>query len=213
MTEDIQLSNLHRERFTHDVDVSDDVLPSHVNFNPTAKSIQRKLVLYVVFEAMTSLFLYYKYTDLISVHRLLAPMMLGASSAALAQSINQYMKKKFSLSKVCKFIVWGLINGSLTVLWVDMLMFQFENTFYRIATDQIVGAPCFQLIYNILSALWDTGEISGCFSPAHMKSFKYSYCFWPFFSVCAFIFLPQSTMFPAYCLANLVWNLILSKLG
>lgn len=213
MPEDIQLTS--RDKFSGEFRKQEDgeLPPLHLNFNPGTASLKRKLVISLAIETLISLVIYYNYEKLVLVNDLLAPGLLGASTAALAQSMNQYFKFKFSLNKIYKFIIWGVINGVLTVLWIDMLRFQFESLFYRIFFDQLIGAPVFQMIYNILSALWDTGELSNILLPSHLRSLKYSYCFWPIFSTCAFIFLPPSAFFPANCLANLVWNIILSKLG
>ena len=46
----------------------------------------------------------------------------------------------------------------------------------------------FQLIFNILNALWDQGEVfSSATRIAFFKSLKYSYCFWPFFDRSVYI--------------------------
>lgn len=216
MPEEISLSHLNGrgEKVTNNVlTVDEDVPPLHLNLNPASKTLKRKLTLYLIIEALISSLLYMKYDTLLEIHKLLAPALLGSSTAALAQSINQYSKAKFSSSKIYKFLLWGVINGVLTVLWIDMLNFQFESLPYRIIIDQLIGQPTFQTIYNILSAIWENGELSSIVLPVHMRSLKYSYCFWPFFSIIAFTFLPKAAFFPANCLANLVWNIILSKLS
>lgn len=180
---------------------------------PTPKYIARRLLLNLLVETGLSLMVYYKYNFLLDYHRLLAPALLGATTAMMAQSINQLFRRKLSYTKIFKFLVWGIINGSFTVLWFDLLMAKFDSITYRILVDQMIGAPFFQLVFNILNSLWDHGEITANTRAAYVKSLKYSYCFWPFFSILGFIFIPNSLLFPSNCLANLLWSLILARLG
>ncbi|KAK6460779.1 hypothetical protein DFJ63DRAFT_320918 [Scheffersomyces coipomensis] len=184
-----------------------------IHFNPNGKYLLQRLIINLVIESIVSLIIYYNYPTLTSIHYFLGPTLLGSSTAALAQSINQYIKKKYSLNKIFKFMVWGLLNGYFTVLWIDVLFFRIDSNLSRIIVDQFIGAPIFQLIFNVLNSLWDTGELSANTRAAFIKSLKYSYCFWPIFSICSFVFIPKSVLFPANCLANLLWNVILSKLA
>ena len=87
-------------------------------------------------------------------------------------------------------MVWGFINGYFTSAWISILVTRVDNLFYRILLDQSCGTPMFQLIFNILNALWDQGEVfSSATRIAFFKSLKYSYCFWPFFrSFCLYSF-------------------------
>ncbi|RCK57288.1 hypothetical protein Cantr_06872 [Candida viswanathii] len=174
----------------------------------------RKLIVALFIETVSLCVAYYEYDNIALIHPMLAPTLLGCVSGALAQSTNQYLKKKFTPNKIAKFMVWGCINGFFTSAWINILVTKIDNLFYRIVIDQTVGAVMFQLIFNILNSLWDQGEV---FSPttraSFFKSLKYSYFFWPFFSVLLFMFIPQSMMFPSNCLANLFWNLILSKIA
>ncbi|ODV81873.1 uncharacterized protein CANTADRAFT_127621 [Suhomyces tanzawaensis NRRL Y-17324] len=201
--------DLEKSNPLHPVDSASSVL----HYNPATSGIKRKLLLLLLVETVISLVVYYNYEHIGSLYTLLAPTLLGASTAALAQTLNQYQKKKLSINRILKFIVWGSINGYFTVLWIDMLIFQFDNLFYRIAVDQLVGAPTFQLFFTILNSLWDHGELTKKTRIAYMISLRYSYCFWPFFSVASFMLIPQSMMFPCNCLANLIWNIILSRLA
>lgn len=202
------------EKYLHDLEKSTlttvDSASSYIY--PPVLGVNRKLVLSLLVETVVSLAIYYNYDQIGKFQPFLAPALLGASTGALAQSINQYSKKKFSLNRICKFIVWGSINGLFTVLWIDMLISRFDNLFYRIIVDQMVGAPSFQLVFNILNSLWDHGEVSNSTRLAYFKSLKYSYFFWPFFSIASFIFIPKALMFPSNCLANLIWGIILSKM-
>lgn len=177
------------------------------------KPLKRRLVVNLLVETALCMAIYLTYDRIAQIHPLVAPLLLGASSAALAQSINQYSKKKHSMNKIAKFVVWGALNGCFTVLWIDVLILQFDSLVHRIVVDQLVGAPMFQMIFNVLNSLWDTGEITAATRASYWKLLKWSYCFWPFFSVCLFAFIPQVMIFPANCLANLVWNLVLSKLA
>jgi hypothetical protein len=216
MSQDIELTaqSKTRDRFPNDLPITtdDEFPPLHLNFNPAARYVWRKLLVALVFETIISSVVYYEYDKLLAVHALFAPALLGSATASLAQSMNQYSRRKFSLNKIYKFLLWGTINGILTNLWIDMLFAQIQSLHYRILIDQAIGAPSFQIIYNILSALWESGDLSNLMLPVHMRSLKYSYCFWPFFSTIAFVYLPKKAFFPANCLANLIWNLVLSKL-
>lgn len=182
-------------------------------YYPSKLTSRKKLIFILLIEAALCTCIYYHYDNLAKYHALLAPTLLGMSSAALAQSLNQYVKRKLSFNRIAKFMLWGSINGCFTVMWVDLLMTNIEHIAYRVIVDQLVGAPIFQLVFSILNALWDHGEISSNFQSTYFNSLKYSYCFWPFFLVGLFVFLPQAVMFPANCVANLFWNIILSKLA
>ncbi|KAI5963063.1 uncharacterized protein KGF55_002855 [Candida pseudojiufengensis] len=182
--------------------------------HPSSKHILKKLYFALIIESIISVTIYYFYDDISLINPNLAPTLLGCSSGALAQSINQFSKKKFTLNKIFKFMIWGSINGYFTVTWINLLILHVDNLIYRIIIDQLIGAPIFQLIFNILNTIWDHGEIfSKSTRQAYLKSLKYSYCYWPFFSIFSFVFVPQTMMFPSNCLANLFWNLILSKIA
>lgn len=183
------------------------------NLYPLPKYIKRKLILNLLIETALSVAIYHYYDQILKIHRLLAPTLLGCSTGMLAQSITQYLKHKLNYNKICKFAVWGSINGCFTVLWLDILFVRFDNMVYRILIDQLVGAPLTQLVFNILNTLWDHGEIHPNTKAVYIKSLKYSYCFWPFFSIASFIFIPTLLLFPANCLANLFWSLVLTRLG
>ncbi|EER34067.1 conserved hypothetical protein [Candida tropicalis MYA-3404] len=205
---------LAKEKAELDLEKSMSMESKNYHLHPASSQIMRKLVFALIIETVSLCMAYYEYDQIALIHPMLAPTLLGCVSGALAQSTNQYLKKKYSLNKIAKFMVWGSINGYFTSAWINILVTKIDNMFYRIIIDQTVGAIAFQLIFNILNSLWDQGEL---FSPAtrasFFKSLKYSYCFWPFFSILSFSFIPQSMMFPCNCLANLFWNLILSKLA
>ena len=173
----------------------------------------KKLTSILLCEITISLFIYYYYPSLENLHGLVAPCLLGASTAALAQSINQYSKKKFNQNKIYKFILWGLINGICTVLWTRVITDYFQELTHRVLIDQLIGSPVFQLVFNILNSLWNEGTINKSTRITFLKAMKYSYFFWPFFSIVLFVFIPAEMLFPATCLANLMWNIILSKLS
>ncbi|KAG5419773.1 hypothetical protein I9W82_001653 [Candida metapsilosis] len=190
--------------------------PNNDNYHldPSSKHILKRLYFALVIQTMISCSIYYQYQKISEINQMLAPTLLGCFSGGLAQSINQFSRKKFKFNKIIEFMIWGSINGYFTVSWINLLMQRFENIVYRILVDQAIGAPTFQLIFNILNALWDHGEVfTKATRNAYFKSLKYSYCYWPFFSVFSFVFIPQSMMFPCNCLANLIWNLILSRLA
>lgn len=210
----MDFSRIQKDKIEHDLEKSSLLILDDSKYqNSTINLIRRKVALYIILEGFTTLFIYYYYSLLLEIHPLFAPTLLGSSTAALAQTINQYAKVKFSLDKICKFLVWGGINGCFTDLWINLLLSNFDNLFYRIILDQLLGAPTFQLIFNILSTLWDHGEVVPSTRATYFKSLKYSYCFWPFFSICEFTLVPENMMFPLNCLATLLWNVILSKLN
>lgn len=183
------------------------------NLYPVPKYTRRTLVNNLIIEAIISGIIYYYYDWILIKHRLLAPALLGSATATLAQSINQFAKKKLNYSRIFKFLVWGCINGSFTILWIDFLTTKTDSLYYRILWDQLIGVPCFQLVFNVLNTLWDTGEISQNAKALYVKSLKYSYCFWPFVSIVSFAFVPEPLIFPWNCLANLFWSMILTKVG
>lgn len=167
----------------------------------------------LVAEVVATFQIYYSYEHLVLSYPLLAPTLLGAASAALAQTVTQFMKHKYSTNKLLKFLVWGCINGCFTALWIDVLVSRVENIFYRVLLDQTVGAPCFQLIFSVLSSLWEDTNAGTSAHTNYLRSLRYSYCYWPFVSVTMFAFIPSRMMFFANCIANFVWNVILSKLS
>ncbi|KAI3404227.2 hypothetical protein KGF56_002988 [Candida oxycetoniae] len=213
--ETINLSELEKSPSTVPTFASFDVdTRNRYTLHPSSKHMLKRLYGALFIEAAISLTLYYHYLEISAINPMLAPTLLGCFSGALAQSINQLFKKKFTLNKIFKFMLWGSINGYFTVAWINILIVNVDKLVYRILIDQVVGAPIFQLIFNILNTLWDQGELfSKTTKNAYFKSLKYSYCYWPFFSILSFMLIPEAAMFPCNCLANLVWNLILSKLA
>lgn len=145
---------------------------------------------------------------------LVAPTLLGASSAAFAQSLIQLFRQKISTNRLSKFIVWGCINGCFTALWIDVLVSRVNNVAYQIIIDQTIGAPLFQLMYSVLSSIWENDSIISLSSQStFLKSLRYSYCYWPFISTSMFVLAPPQLMFFLNCLASFVWNLVLSRLN
>ncbi|CUM65198.1 uncharacterized protein PRCAT00002826001 [Priceomyces carsonii] len=211
--EDSNLNELHKYKGSGDLEKSSQPEFEELRLKPVSSIVKRKLILNVVIETTLSIVFYHYYEKIEEVNLLLAPALLGASTAALAQSFNQAQKLKYSINRVLKFTVWGIINGTLTALWINLLMQRIKNLSYRILVDQLLGVPIFQLIFNVLNSLWDQGELGSNTRINYLKALRYSYFFWPFFSICLFLFFPQRVMFPANCLANLIWNLILSMIA
>lgn len=182
-------------------------------FTPrSVKASRGKVIALILMEACFTGAIYTNYDNIKQVHPLLSPILLGAGTAALAQTFNQYVKHQLLYNRIFKFIIWGMINGCFTALWIDLVTRTFDTTVYRVLLDQLVGAPMFQLLFNILNSLWEHGELSRQTHIAFFRSLRWSYCFWPVFLILAFGFLDPLLMFPANCLATLVWNVILSKL-
>ncbi|QWU89088.1 hypothetical protein CA3LBN_003411 [Candidozyma haemuli] len=176
---------------------------------------RRKIWLHILLETIASVVIYSSYTKLVSLYSFLAPTLLGASTAALAQSMNQLYKGRLSVSKLLKFLIWGCINGCFTALWIDTLVARVDSVFYRILIDQLIGAPSFQLTFHLLGKVWDVAE-PGHPSPSFstfITALSISYCYWPFVSIAMFVFIPPSLMFISNCVANLIWNMILSRIA
>lgn len=169
---------------------------------------------YLAVESIIGIQILYSYDQIAAKFPLLAPTMLGAASAAFAQSLIQFFRQKFSTNRLLKFIIWGCINGCFTALWIDVLISRFDKVVYQIIVDQIIGAPLFQLMYTALSSIWENDSIVSLNAQStFLKSLRYSYCYWPFISTSMFIFVPPQLMFFLNCLASFVWNLVLSRLS
>ncbi|CAN3366199.1 hypothetical protein DICA4_E32000 [Diutina catenulata] len=207
---------MSKEKTSKDLEKEAEAAAAHSGnyFTPKVKVSRSKTLLLMLVEAMALAAFYTNY-DLIKlqIHPLAAPVLLGSATAALAQTFNQYTKSQLSYSRLSKFLVWGAINGMFTALWIDLVVRSTDNVVYRVLFDQLVGAPCFQLLFNVLNSLWEHGEITSTTRLSFFKSLRYSYCFWPFFSILGFGFLDPEFMFPANCLGTLLWNVILSKLA
>lgn len=177
--------------------------------------LPKRAFLYIFVELVASIIVYSKYTSIALFNPLLAPILLGAATAALAQLLDQYWRGRFSDRRVAKFISWGAINGYFTALWVDLLVSRISNNAYRIILDQLVGAPLFQLAFTTLSSIWEADHPSSQFSTraSFLRSLKYSYCFWPFASIAMFVYVPAHLMVVSNCTANFIWNIILSKIA
>lgn len=177
--------------------------------------LPKRAFFYIFIELVASILFYSKYTSITRVNPLLAPILLGSATAALAQLIDQYWRGRFSDLRVAKFICWGAINGYFTALWVELLVVRVSSNLNRILFDQLVGAPLFQLAFTILSSIWDTDHSNSLFSAraSYVRSLKYSYCFWPFASIAMFVFVPDHLMVVSNCTANFIWNLVLSKIA
>lgn len=205
MPESIELSDLkHKPFFEYDKPVG--------RLSPLSR---RKIWLHIFLETVASVVIYSSYTRLVLLYLFLAPTLLGASTAALAQSMNQLYKGRLSICKLLKFLIWGCINGCFTALWIDTLVARVDSVFYRILIDQLVGAPSFQLTFHLLGKVWDVadpGQPSPTFS-TFVTALSISYCYWPFVSVAMFVFIPPLLMFISNCVANLIWNMILSRIA
>lgn len=207
MPDSIELADLKHKPF-FDYDKPEGL----ARLTPAAR---RKIWLHIFVETLTSVIIYSTYTRLVLYYLFLAPTLLGASTAALAQSMNQLYKGRLSNSRLLKFVLWGCINGCFTALWIDTLVARVESVFYRILIDQLVGAPSFQLIFHLLGKVWDVAE-PGQPSPSistFLMALSYSYCYWPFVSIAMFVFIPPPLMFISNCIANLIWNVILSRIS
>lgn len=168
----------------------------------------------VFIELCAAVEIYYTYFSLSTTYPLLAPTLLGAVLAALAQSISQILTRKHAPNKICKFLLWGTINGGLTAMWIGMLVANVEHVAFQIIIDQTVGNPMFQFIFALLNSLWERDPLfSGSSRSTFFKSLRYSLCYWPFVSAITFLVVPPRYMFLMNCIATFVWNIVLCKLG
>ncbi|OBA23656.1 hypothetical protein METBIDRAFT_30091 [Metschnikowia bicuspidata var. bicuspidata NRRL YB-4993] len=201
MSTGIELKDLHNKPFFD--------IEENTKFHRPAKAY-----VYLAVELVIGTQILYSYDHVALKFPLLAPAILGSTSAALAQSLIQFFRQKISTNRLLKFIAWGCINGCFTALWIDVLVSRVENVALQIIIDQTVGAPLFQLMFTVLSSIWENDSIFGLSSQStFMKSLRYSYCYWPFISTSMFILVPPQLMFFLNCLASFVWNLILSRLN
>ncbi|GEQ69349.1 hypothetical protein JCM33374_g3020 [Metschnikowia sp. JCM 33374] len=174
----------------------------------------RRAYVYLILELFVGIQIIYSYDQVAARFPLLAPTILGAASAGLAQSLIQFFRQKISTNRLLKFIVWGSINGCFTALWIDVLVTRVDSVVYQIIVDQVIGGPLFQLMYTVLSSIWENDSIVGSAAQAtFFKSLRYSYCYWPFISTSMFLLVPPQLMFFLNCLASFVWNLVLSRLS
>lgn len=172
---------------------------------------QRILLLLIVASSGALLHLVHNYETLkLEYGPLLVLVLVGLLSSGVAQLVNQFYKRLWHWLSILRFIVWGSINGVLTSLWIDMLIVQFPNIIVRVLVDQLVGSPCFQLIFLALAAIWDNSDIKTVLRVNYLRSLKLSYLIWPSFSILSFSILPPELIFPCNCLVNLIWNVILS---
>lgn len=174
---------------------------------------RKKLITAFVFEISITSGLYFEYRNIGEKFPLVANIALGASCGALAQTFAQVFRNSFSIRKIVKFVLWGALNGALTELWVGFLLLHINTPLMRIILDQTLGTPVFQAVFSILNSVWDHGRIVSEIKELYIKSLKWSYLFWPFFSVLQFLFIPSDMIFPANCIASLVWNILLSRLS
>lgn len=178
----------------------------------TPNGVKHKLWIYVLIEAIISSIIYLNFPFLTELNAFAAGALLGAANAMLAQSIHQLFRLKYSLSRLFMFCVWGAFNGYATVVWIEFLLYNFDTPLSRVLADQAFGTPFFQLAFNILSSMWDHNEFA--FSLRNfLRTLKYSYCFWPFYSAALFYYIPIKYMLPANCLATLAWNVCLSLIS
>lgn len=187
---------------------------SSLNEKPFKQSFPKSAYIFILAELIAGFQVLYQYEGILKMYPNLGPTLLGAISAVLAQSFTQVIKGKHSFNKLVKFVCWGALNGLFSTVWIDFLVNSVDSVVLQVAVDQSVGAPLFQLLFTLLSMVWDSDSASGPSPRAvYFKSLRYSFCFWPFMSIAMFCFIPENMMFFFNCFVNFVWNLILCKLG
>lgn len=187
---------------------------SSLNEKPYNKSFPKSAYFFILVELIAGIQVLYQYEGILKMYPNLGPTLLGAISAVLAQSLTQVIKGKHSFNKLVKFVCWGALNGLFSTVWIDYLVKSVDSVVLQVAIDQSIGAPLFQLLFTLLSMVWDSETASGPSPRAvYFKSLRYSFCFWPFMSIAMFCFIPENMMFFFNCFVNFVWNLILCKLG
>lgn len=120
----------------------------------------KSLLAFLTVVEFISLIIVVKHREVIdNVHQLLNSVLLGILGATFGQSVIQLFKQ-VHYSKLVKFFIWGAINGILSSLWIDTLVYKFPDVFTRVMVDQLVGSPFFQLLFIILNCLWENTNIS-----------------------------------------------------
>ncbi|KAH3675653.1 hypothetical protein WICMUC_002570 [Wickerhamomyces mucosus] len=179
-------------------------------------SRSRSVIYFTILIKLTSIFLLLKNRDLIeNVHQLLNSILLGFLTAGLAQTIIQTFRA-VNFNKILKFALWGGISGISGSLWIDYLVVEFpknDDIIYRVAVDQLVGAPFFQSLFLIYNCLWEGNNIKIAFHTNFLKTLLMSYLIWPASSVISFGYLPQHFIFPFTCAVGVVWTVILGLLN
>lgn len=187
---------------------------SSLNEKSSNKSFPKSAYFFIFAELVAGFQVLYHYEGILKMYPNLGPTLLGSISAVLAQSLTQVIKGKHSFNKLVKFVCWGALNGLFSTVWIDFLVNTVDSIVLQVAVDQSIGAPLFQLLFTLLSMVWDSETASGPSPRAvYFKSLRYSFCFWPFMSIAMFCFIPENMMFFFNCFVNFVWNLILCKLG
>ncbi|GMM36552.1 hypothetical protein DASC09_038770 [Saccharomycopsis crataegensis] len=207
-----QLSNANQPDIEFSM-ISGTAAANAINIStPTHRRHQRILFVSILFSLSGLTYMIHYYENLkIEYPPLAIIVIIGSLSSVIAQLINQFYRRHYSLSHVAKFLIWGCINGVLTSLWIDMLFVQFDHTVARVMVDQLIGSPFFQLVFLVLNAIWDNNnDIRTYLRVNYLKSLKLSYLIWPCFSILSFSILPPEFIFPCNCLVNLIWNVILS---
>lgn len=179
---------------------------------PTGLRYKRKLILIISVQILLTFYFVTNIDLLDSINEYAGPILLGATTASLAQALIQYTKRKFIMNKIFKFVLWGSLNGIMTYIWIGKVFLVVDNVIGRVLLDQLVGLPSFQLIFNIIDSLWEYGEVFHISARlSYFRSIKVGYCFWPFFCLASFSLLPPRLLFQANIVASLLWNIILSK--
>lgn len=124
------------------------------------KPRSKTLLSFITIIEFISLLIVIKHREVIdNVHQLLNSILLGIITATLGQSIIQLFRQ-VHYDRIGKFFIWGAINGVLSSLWIDCLVYKLPDVLSRVLVDQLVGSPLFQLLFIVLNCLWENTDIS-----------------------------------------------------
>ncbi|CDK28920.1 unnamed protein product [Kuraishia capsulata CBS 1993] len=164
----------------------------------------------IAVQAFLVYLIYLYYERICNVHRLLGCVLMGGQTACMAQSINQLYKRQYDLNKHIKFFVWGVINGVLTMFWIELLLKVSAKTVVRVSLDQGIGNPGFQLLFVTFDSMWDRANLIERLKKTYIPTCKISFLFWPFVSIVSFGLMRQDLIFPFNCFLSLVWSVVLA---
>lgn len=191
---------------------SADLEKNEISFQHPIRTRSKSLLLILTILEFIALVVVVHHREVIdNVHQLLNSVLLGIFSAVLGQSIIQLFRQ-VHYNRLGKFVIWGAVNGALSSLWIDLLIYRFPDVISRVLVDQLVGSPIFQLIFVILNCLFENSNISIAMKTTYITTLKVCYMFWPICSIVSFQFLPPHLIFPFNCFISLIWNVVLSLL-
>lgn len=140
----------------HKVDIEKNL---EVDIQARSKST---ILLITFFELACIIFLMHHREYIDSLHQMLNSILMGMFTAGFAQSVIQ-LYRYVNYHRLAKFYVWGAVNGVISSLWIDYLVYNFPAVSMRVAVDQCIGSPFFQAIFIIYNCIWENLDILPAF--------------------------------------------------